>query len=45
MSYIPYNSSSRSRTAHHARRDLRKALQAGALFASYVFIAGVLVFL
>ncbi|WP_156951577.1 hypothetical protein [Ciceribacter selenitireducens] len=45
MSYIPYNSSRQSRTVNPARPDLRKALPAGALIASFFFIAGLLVFL
>lgn len=45
MSYIPYNSSRRSGTANPAKPDLRKALPAGTLIASFFFIAGLLVFL
>jgi len=45
MSYIPYSSSRRSRAVNSARPDLRNALPAGALIASFFFIAGLLVFL
>lgn len=45
MSYMPYNSSRQSRSANTATRDLQGALPVGALIASFLFIAGVLVFL